>query len=98
MAELDTSIRMLGGLMGEVLESYFPRNGLFVPHESVEPIADAMQAIIAEALQAWIDAGSEREVTMENEQLREALVAEVFGWSDHPDNGPVKANGDNDTD
>lgn len=87
----------LGYTVGTVLESKFPARNRMIPHEAVDPIANAIQMIVAEAIQAWIDAGSERDAVMENEQLHNALVAEVFGWSDHPDN-LVQANGDRDVD
>lgn len=82
----------------EQLALKYPARNRMIPYEAVEEVAEAMQLEIANAIQLWIDAGSERDATMENEQLREALIAELFGWSDHPDNAPVMANGDQDTD
>lgn len=60
-----------------------------IPQGAVEPITDQLVTVIAEVIQSWIDAGSEREVTMENETLHQAIYDELKGWSDHKDNAPV---------
>lgn len=54
-----------------------------IPDPAVPIIAVAVMTLVAEVLQAYIDAGSEREVTMENEILYSALEGEIGGWGDN---------------
>lgn len=81
-------LRNLGSLIGYVMESQAPAvpyaedsPPVAIPSDKVEEIVDGFTIVIAEALQAWLDAGSEREVTYENEALHEALTQEVLGWA-----------------
>jgi hypothetical protein len=83
-------IRNHASSIGVHLEHRYPRTeGRFIPQNHVEDIAIALQGVIAEVIQAWIDAGSERDVTMENEELFRAIYDELKGWSDHPANIPA---------
>lgn len=50
-----------------------------IPADKDEALAEDLTAIIAEILQAWLNAGSEREATMET--LFPAMLAEVREWT-----------------
>jgi DNA-binding ferritin-like protein len=63
---------------------YPPNQPMLVPHQHVEALAADLTLLIAEILQAWVDAGSERDAVMED--LLPHIEAEVHGWSDHPSN------------
>lgn len=52
-----------------------------IPDEAVDVLTEITVSIIADLIQAYIDAGSEREVTHENEDLREAIRREYNDWS-----------------
>lgn len=52
-----------------------------IPTDKVDAIAEDILTVIAEILQSWINAGSERDVTMENDALLAALTEEVRGWT-----------------
>lgn len=55
--------------------------GLYSIHpDAVEPIADMLQATIANVIASLLDAGSERDAVMENEELSAALCNEIRGW------------------
>lgn len=76
-------IRPQAELLGDTLEKHYPRNEGEPPsinREHLEELTDHLIMVIAEVIQAWIDAGSEREVTMENEELRKAIHNELEGW------------------
>lgn len=60
-------------------KSKFP-NGHSIPKEVVPLLTHTMVGIIAELIQEYIDAGSEREVTFENEELYKAIYTEFQGW------------------
>lgn len=65
---------------------HFPPNydvdgGSAIPDVAIEPLEEAIVWFIAEVVQLYIDAGSEREVTLENEKLREAIRDELNYWS-----------------
>lgn len=78
----------IGMNMARVWPAVAPSEGEIacaVPADKVEVIAEVMMAVVAEMLQAWLNAGSEREVTLENEDLRQMLVDKVRSWS-----GPKK--------
>lgn len=83
--------RIIGGALGMVLREEYPPVTLpqmtvpqAIPVEAIVPMVEGFQILIAEFIQAWIDAGSEREVTMENDELFEAIRNELLGWSDAP--------------
>jgi hypothetical protein len=48
---------------------------------AIDYIADALMLLTAELVATLINAGSEREAVVENEELRNAIVAELTGWS-----------------
>jgi len=50
-----------------------------IPRDHVGAISEAITLCVAEILQAWLDAGSEREVTME--ELLEPITLHVQDWS-----------------
>lgn len=50
-----------------------------VDKEHVREVAEGITEVVAEILQAWLDAGSEREVTMED--LGPVIEEHVKGWS-----------------
>ena len=56
--------------------------GGLIPDPAVPIIAEAIMSFTAEVIQAYIDAGSERDATMENETLFAALEGEIGGWGD----------------
>lgn len=99
MAELNPDVAhamsSVGHLMGTCLESEYNAvrlpgsTAMGISQHDVEAITEGVMIAIAEALQVWIDAGSEREAVMENESLRAAIQAEVHGWSDDPVNAPA---------
>jgi len=64
--------------IGNDLATEFPPVDRAIPAEAVTTIADTITLIVAEILQSWIDAGSERDVTME--ELGPAIEAHVRGW------------------
>jgi hypothetical protein len=88
----DTPLRIedLAGAIGVALEKKYPRTNVgspmypcgAIPQQSVEDLAFDLVSVIAEIIQAWIDAGSERDVTMANEALFRAIYDELKGWSD----------------
>lgn len=51
-----------------------------IPVDKVEELVDFTTFIICEINQFFINAGSEREVTIENEELNIALTNEFSGW------------------
>lgn len=50
----------------------------FIPADRTEEIAEAITAMVAEMLQTWLDAGSERDVTME--ELWGPIYTHIKGW------------------
>src|SRR5215470_5403835 len=56
-------------------------NARMIPADHLDAITEGLVQVIAEVIQVWIDAGSEREVTMENEGLFRAIRDELAGWS-----------------
>jgi hypothetical protein len=79
-----------GRSLGSALTSLYPPVSMdddgptnCIPDPAVPIIALAVMTLVAEVLQAYIDAGSEREVTMENEILYSALEGEIGGWGDN---------------
>lgn len=79
--------------IGDLLEATYPTvridSARLIPHQYTEEVATAITLVVAEILQSWLDAGSERDVTIE--ELGEPMIAHVFGWTDHPDNAPKEA-------
>ena len=53
-----------------------------IPDPAVPIIVEAIMSFTAEVIQAYIDAGSERDATMGNEALWDALEGEIGGWAD----------------
>lgn len=47
---------------------------------TVRAVTEDLVMVVAEIMQSWLDAGSEREVTFENEALADGLMDEVNGW------------------
>jgi hypothetical protein len=83
--------RVMGSAIGIILREEYPPVTLpqmtvpqAIPKEAIVPMVEGFQILIAEFIQAWIDAGSEREVTMENDNLFEAIRDELLGWSNAP--------------
>lgn len=72
--------------IGNILKRSYPYRiypvNRAVPRKHVEEITVQLQTVIAEVLQAWLEAGSERDVTMENETLYRAIYDELASWSD----------------
>lgn len=97
--ELNDLMLRLGSEAGAALEAAYPRVSAIpdepqdefgpglIPHTGVEDVAEGLTTLISEALQCWLDAGSEREVTAE--ELGPQIAEHLKGWSDHPDNDPA---------
>lgn len=69
--------------IGTILERHYPCpedapiGG--IPPAHVEAVSDYITLVVAEILQAWLGAGSEREVTLE--ELGPHVLDHVKGWS-----------------
>ena len=79
-------VRQLGGLIGDLIEAEFPAvcppdhdHAIAVPSAHVDEISALITLAVAEMLQAWLDAGSERDVTLE--ELGPIIRDHVKGWS-----------------
>lgn len=68
------------------VEGMDPEHPQAIPFEKVEHLGMVLTSIIGEVLQAWLDAGSERDVT--SEELTQPITEHVWGWSDDPRIGP----------
>jgi hypothetical protein len=79
-----TPIRERGMALGNYLAHIYPpedMDGMMViPDHAVPILCDAIMIVVAEVIQCYIDAGSERESTMENEELFAALEGEFGGY------------------
>jgi hypothetical protein len=69
-------------LMGTDPAPHEPSPSWCIPDPAVPHICLATMAFVAEVIQAYINAGSEREAVMENETLYAALEGEYGGWAD----------------
>lgn len=65
--------------IGKILEWQHPAIDRAIPDEAVTPIADAITLVVAEIIQSWINAGSERDNTLE--ELGPAIEAHVRSWA-----------------
>lgn len=74
----------IGEIVGYRLEDTFPspNPSLYgaIPADAVDALAEFWVVAIAESFQAWLDAGSEREVTFEDQELREGIRHAVKEW------------------
>lgn len=74
-----------GSMIGQILSNAVPpvpvEGAQGIPGEFVDDLAECFLIVIAEAIQSWIDAGSERDVTMGNDDLFNALRNELKSWS-----------------
>lgn len=81
--ELWTAVRAPASTIGRRLAERFPADHSaghpMIPAEAAEPIADTITMVVAEILQAWLDAGSERDVTLE--ELGPSILAHVRDWA-----------------
>jgi hypothetical protein len=67
--------------IGNILVRHYPAPDLehgSIPADNAEAISDYITLVVAEILQAWLDAGSEREVTLE--ELFGPIYDHVKGW------------------
>jgi hypothetical protein len=75
----------LGRIAGITLEGAIPavdiEGATGINGDYLEDLTDQVVVFIAELIQAFINAGSEREVTYENDALRNAIYEELRGWS-----------------
>lgn len=79
-------------LADDFLNSHYPDDWCRKPlpdssQFSIDPaklddLVDNLQLFIADVVAAILDAGSEREAVMENEELRAALTSELRGWTE----------------
>lgn len=51
-----------------------------IPQSAVDPMTDIVVGLVAELVQGYIDAGSERDVTMEDDKLREGIRQHFQAW------------------
>lgn len=72
-------------MIGDLLEKNHPRVMLdgtgcgAVPKADVKDVAGVITMVVAQILQSWLDAGSERDVTME--ELGPVIEEHVDGWA-----------------
>jgi hypothetical protein len=78
-AILRENLRRLATETGTVLESAYPAVNRAIPNEAVDSVSEHLTGFIAEVLQAWLDAGSERDATIE--ALYDPIRREVSSWS-----------------
>lgn len=78
-------IMVLASDIGDILERNHPRrelepgSGFGIPKEDTDDVADTITLVVAQILQSWLDAGSERDVTME--ELGDPIRTHVKGWA-----------------
>lgn len=75
--------------IGDILESEFPaiqtgddpddQTCRMIPGEHVDEISDYITLVVAQILQGWLNAGSERDVTIE--ELTDPIREHVKGWA-----------------
>lgn len=67
--------------IGDILERNYPHDVHEHPIQAVhvDAIAHELTIVVAEILQSWLDAGSERDVTMED--LEGPIRAHVRSWT-----------------
>jgi hypothetical protein len=77
----------MAACIGYMLEDAFPApkdwdavTKFPIHAEHVDAISDYITLVVAEILQAWLDAGSERDVTLE--ELGPHITDHVKGWSE----------------
>jgi hypothetical protein len=72
----------LANKIGELLVKQYPPNPgtLGVPSQHAVFVSNDITAVVAEILQSYLDAGSERDVTIE--ELGPAIEAHVQSWVD----------------
>ena len=70
-------------MIGQILEHHHPTriDGITrgIPEEDVGEVADVITLVVAQILQSWLDAGSERDVTLE--ELGPHILDHVKGWT-----------------
>jgi hypothetical protein len=76
---LRENLRRYAQQVGAALENTYPAENRAIPNYAVDEISEHLTGFIAEVLQTWLDAGSERDVTLEN--LYDPIRREVASWS-----------------
>jgi hypothetical protein len=81
--DVHNNIVELAHRIGNILEQQFPvpeeaPHG-HVPMAAVETVTDYITLVVADILQSFLDAGSEREVTLE--ELWQPIYDHVKGWA-----------------
>jgi galactitol-specific phosphotransferase system IIC component len=84
MPDLDSNLiishaSVIGNHLANVFPSVMSDGAQLIPANAVTPVADVITLVVAEILQAWLNAGSERDVTLE--ELGPAIEAHVRDWS-----------------
>lgn len=92
VSALDQAARRAGELLadaapGSFTEAFEGSGQRYIKAKAVPPLAEALQAVVAEVVASLINAGSERDAVMENEELRAELANELWAWG-----GPEGAN------
>lgn len=69
--------------IGRILERNFPTvthdGANAIPYHAIQPVAHEITLVVANILQAWLDAGSERDVTLE--ELYSPIEDHVRDWA-----------------
>jgi hypothetical protein len=78
MSDNTDTVRELSRIIGTLLEREYPAVDRGIPAEHADTISDEICLVVANILQAWLDAGSEREVTLED--LYGPINDHVKGW------------------
>lgn len=71
---------LFDGVFGIGIFPLHPKAQGYVPTEDVKPLTFLFVDLIAEVLQSYLDAGSERDVTHEDETLYAAIHDAIAGW------------------
>jgi len=73
--------RLLTDAMSDNVQEVHRNGGRYIHSGWLEEITNTLQAVIAEVVATIIDAGSERDAVMENEELHKAILNELYGWT-----------------
>jgi len=73
-----------GWFRGQTPEGFYT-----IAEHEITDLADAIQDLVADIVASILDMGSERDAVLENEELNDALIAELRGWSITEPEGPT---------
>lgn len=83
---VDEAMQRIGHDLGETLATNYPAvqhpdNLGCVPAAHLDALTDHLLVMLAETIQSWIHAGSERDVTISDEELYIAIRNHLKEWS-----------------